>query len=116
MDEIDKILKRRGLEYKDLSDAEKETYDDWLRALEKGQLSIDNVRDHITRMKYSVEEELSREPEYKKFLIFKFRNDNNILLKARLRNYLLLEAFLSSPERAKKAIERAVAGMVDKVT
>ena len=33
-------------------------------------------------------------------------------LKARLRNYILLEAFLETPEKAQEALDRSVAGLV----
>lgn len=102
---LDEFLKQRGLKYEDLNALEKETYAKMAESLGASQITPEKLRDYISQMKYSVEEELSKEPE--KVWLF-FRNDKNILLKARLRNYLLLEAFLNSPERAKRMIESAI--------
>ena len=41
--------------------------------------------------------------------------DKNILLKARLRNYLLFEGFLTSPDRAKEQLDQAMAGLVNSI-
>jgi histidyl-tRNA synthetase len=105
---IDEILDKLGLKYEDLNPSEKETFHSMLSAVEKSKLSPEKLQEYIQHMKYSIEEELSKEPEYTKVFIFRFRNDRNIFLKARLRNYMLLEAFLMTPEKAKEALERAL--------
>lgn len=111
---IDELLSKAGLKYSDLNPTEKETFNSMLDMLNKSQLTPETLKSYISRMKNTVEEELSKEPEYIRIFIFKFRNDKNILLKARLRNYLLLEAFLDTPKKAKEALERAIAGMIPK--
>jgi hypothetical protein len=108
---IDELLKKAGLKYEDLNVAEKETLNSMLDSLTKTKLTIDKLKEYLANMRYGVEQELANEPEHK--WIF-FRNDKNLLLKARLRNYMLLEGFLMSPEKAKEALERALAGMVVK--
>lgn len=102
---LEEFLKQRGLKYEDLNAVEKETYAKMAESLGASQITPERLKDYISQMKYSVEEQLTNEPEYIQMFIFKVRNDKNIFLKARLKNYLLLEAFLNSPDRAKKMIE-----------
>ncbi len=104
---IDEILQRVGLKYEDLDTpghmGERESLDKWLSDLGKAKVTIETIKTHIARMKYSVEMELTN-PD----LTLK----QDLFLKARLRNYLLLEGFLQSPERAKEQVERNIASKV----
>jgi len=104
---IDQILERTGLKYEDLNVAEKETLNNWMDALQKGQLTVEKVRDYITSMKSAVEQDLCKSD---------LGTKQDLMLKARLRNYMLLEGFLSTPQKAKQQIENAISGMVTKVT
>jgi hypothetical protein len=108
---MDEILNKLGLKYEDLNKAEKETLNQWMDALQKSSLTIEKIKDAIANMKYAVEQELINEPETRFFF---FINRRQILLKARLRNYMLIEALLTSPERAKQAIEQAVLSIKNK--
>lgn len=98
----DDILAKFGLKYEDLNAAERETYHTMLQSLQQSELTVAAVKGHISAMRESVEQELSQMGHGGK---------QDIFLKARLRNYLLLEAFLTSPEKAKAALERALAGI-----
>lgn len=106
---MDTILERFNLKYDDLNTAEKETLNTMLQSLRKNELTIPNIRAYLASMRDAVEDELCKESEYVHILFFRVRNDKNVLLKARLRNYRLLEAFLTSPEKAEKALESALA-------
>lgn len=99
---IDSILEKYNLKYEDLKPAEKETLNGWMEAIESNQLSVEKIKMYISNMKESVEQELTKVGHESK---------QDILLKARLRNYILLEAFLTSPDKARKAMELALAGM-----
>lgn len=111
---MEQILKKFGVKYEDLNPSERETFNAMVEAVQKTQLSPEKMRDFITSLKNSVESELASEPEYVQLFIFKRRNDRNIYLKARLRNYMLIESFLQTPEKAKQALDKALAGMVGK--
>ena len=111
---LDEILEQFKLKYEDLNPVERETLNSWMTAIEKSKITTEGIRSFIKRMKASVEKELSEQPEYATILFFKVRNDKNILLKARLRNYLLIEGFLSTPEEAKKQLEQAIASFPKK--
>ena len=76
-----------------------------MESLGKNRLSIEGVKGYLTSMRDSVEQELTKTD---------LNSKQDLFLKARLRNYMLLEAFLSTPEKAQKALERAMAGLVRK--
>lgn len=100
---IDEILQKLGLKYEDLSPVERETLNTWINALQQGQISTENIRQYIQQMRDGVENELTKMGNNSK---------QDIFLKARLRNYMLLEAFLTTPEKAKAQLDRALAGIV----
>lgn len=109
---IDQLLEKVGLKYEDLSSVEKETLNTWLDALQKGQVSVETIREYVTSMKDAIAHEVAKEPSFIRILIFKFENPRLMKLQARLENYILLDAFLTTPEKAKQQMESAIAGMV----
>ncbi len=100
---IDEILKKFNVKYEDLSIGERETLTSWMKSLSSNELTIDKLRQYIQSMKESVENELT---------VTTNNSIQDAFLKARLRNYLLIEGFLQSPEKARKAIERMISGIV----
>ena len=96
---IDELLKRRNLKYEDLTAEERETFHSMLGAIEKSAMSISKIKEYLAAMRFSVEQELTKTDNGGK---------QDMFLKARLKNYMLLEAFLSTPERAKKALEEMI--------
>ena len=102
---MDQLLEKLGLKYEDLNSAEKETLNSWYDALSKSQLTLESIKTYIATMRDSVEQELTKTDHNSK---------QDIFLKARLRNYMLLEAYLSTPERAKQAIEQQLSGIRSK--
>lgn len=97
------------MKYEDLSFGEKEVLHGWMDSLSRNELSIDKIKDNISLMKESVENELSKVESswFTWFLGWK----RDFSLKARLRNYMLLEGFLDSPEKAKKALAMQIEGL-----
>ena len=106
------IEEKLGLNIENLNAQEKQTYLTMLADVEKARMTPEKLRDYIISMKTAVETELINEPEFIRVFIFKFDNRKQILLKARLQNYMLLESFLLSPERAKEQLESAISGLV----
>ena len=100
---IDEILQKLGLKFDDLSAAERETLLSWTKALESNQLTVGMVKEYVHSLRDSVEQEVVK---------VNHNSKEDLFLKARLRNLMLLEAFLTSPEKAKQALDRALAGMV----
>lgn len=99
MNIVDAWLEKKGLKYEELKPAEREVYNSMLETLAKSELTPAKLRDHITAMREAVELELTKTDH---------NSTQDLFLKARLRNYILLEAFLSGPERAKKALENTL--------
>jgi len=103
---IDQILDKVGYKYEDLNSDERDVLNGWIQALGKNEVTVERIREYIVSMKSSIENELTKTD---------FDSKKDILLKARLRNYMLLEAFLVSPKKARKALESAVAGMASNI-
>ena len=99
---LDEILQKVGLKYDELTSEEKETLHSWVDALGQSSLSVAKVKDHITTMRHAVSLELVKT---------KGDSKKDMHLKARLNNYVLLEALLSTPEKAQEALDRALAGI-----
>lgn len=102
---MDELLKKSGLTYEDLTPLERETLLTWMDALQKSQVSIEKVKEYITSMKEAVEQELTKSD---------LDSKQDLFLKARLRNYMLLDAFLTTPEKAKQQIENSISQMAGK--
>ena len=100
---IDKLLERTGLKYNDLRPDERETINTMVAALEKSAMTPEKLRDYIASMKRSVEEGLTKTDHNTK---------EDIFLKSSLRNYLLLEALLLTPEKVKEQLDQMMAGLV----
>lgn len=105
------IEEKTGLNIDKLNASEKETYFQMLDVVQKSQMTPEKLRDYIISMRDAVEKELIDEPEFIRVFIFKFENRKQILLKARLQNYRLIEAFLVSPEMAKRRLEEMLKGV-----
>ena len=102
---IDNVLEKYNLKYDDLNVSEKETLKSWMEALSQKKITLESVQEYLASMRSAVESELTKVGHDTK---------QDIFLKARLRNYMLLEAFLLTPEKAKKALEEALTGIVRK--
>lgn len=100
---MDEILKRNNLTYEKLTADEKETLNLMVAAVRQGDMPIPpRLFEYIKEMRKSVELELTAP---------NLDPSQDIFLKARLRNYMLLEDVLVSPQKAKEKLEAAVAGM-----
>lgn len=110
---LDKVLDRIGVEkYEDLSPQEQETFHTMADSLSETKLTLEAFGGYIRELRQRVELELTsmgmKRPSFWAYM-FNWRKEEG--LKARLRNYLLLEAFLDSPGKAKKKVNEALAGM-----
>ena len=110
----DQLEEKFGIKVEKFNSLEKATYFKMLEEVQKAQMNPQKLREYIVSMRDAVERELINEPEFIRVFIFRFENRKQILLKARLQNYMLLESFLLSPERAKEQLESAIQGLVSK--
>jgi len=100
---FDKLLAKVGLKYEDLNIQEKESLNSMVEAVQKSQLTLPKLKDYITAMREAVEQELCKTD---------LNTKQDIFLKARLRNYMLLETVLLSPKRASDQMEQMISGMI----
>lgn len=113
---LDQLLEQKGIKYESLNDDEKSIYYNWLDMLQKSQITVDKIKEYVIDMKNAVTRELVDEPE--EIIVFwKLRvpNRKHLFLKARLKNYILFENMLNSPEKARKMIESQLEGAVKKL-
>lgn len=113
---LNDLLNKLGLQYEDLTQAERETYHSWSKALDDRPLTAEDIRSYISQAKEAVEMELVDTEEFNYILWFRVVNRKHVGLKARLKNYILLEAFMTSRERAKQVLEKQLIEMVDNRT
>jgi hypothetical protein len=99
MNLYDKYLEATGLKYEDLSPAERETFNQAVFSIKN--LSIADLREYISDMKNTIALQLSEVTGSEDADI-----EKDLVLKARLKNYILLEAFLTAPEKAEKALNK----------
>lgn len=102
---IDEILSKFHVKYEDLSAIEKETLNSLLNAVQTQTLTTEKIKEAIGTMKRSVENELTD------LIKNNHSKEQDIFLKARLRNFMLLEDMLSGPDKAKRALEIAIANL-----
>jgi len=93
---LDRLLKAQGLNYEDLNPEEKLTYNKSSFNLQK--LTVSDVKNYVSDMKNSIALQLTDTPEESVAV--------RHILSARLKNYILLEAFLVRPEKAEEALNR----------
>lgn len=101
MDEILQAMgfNTNGARWDSMTPDERETARQWVESVQQNQMTVDRIKDFIGRMRQSVEAELTKHDLSK---------EQDLFLKARLRNLLMLDAFLKTPEEAKKALQTAL--------
>lgn len=105
---LDDVLEKKGLKFEDLNYESRQTYLKWLDQLSQKPLSIDDVRKYVKSLREAVENELVDTDEFTYILWFRIPNRKHVGLKAQLKNYLLIEAFLYSHDKAKEILERQI--------
>lgn len=88
-----------NLKYEDLNPLEKETLSQWYQSLEKSELTVPRIKDYLENLIKAVENELAA---------YNLPKNQDLFLKARLKNYLMLHDFLSAPDKARKYIEESL--------
>ena len=94
-----KLLEAKDIVYEDLNSAERETFTQMATAYASKELTVADIKEYIQKAKISVENDLAA---------YDLPKDKDLLLKARLRNYIMLLDFLDGPEKAKRWIEQAI--------
>jgi len=97
---MDRILEEYGLNYEDLNIEERNTYQQ--QAFNLKNITVEDIITYIRDMKNAVALQLTDVPDDKE------HGDLNSKLKARLKNYILQEAFLTAPDKAEKALRESL--------
>lgn len=109
--EIQSLLERAGLTFDDLNKAERDTLFSWMEDLSKKTLTVEGVKHHVAGLVEAVQRELAGIEEPKTLWGRLFQHKRDLYLKARLKNYLMLQDFVTSPDRAQRWIEEQVKGL-----
>ena len=109
---LDQFLEKRGVKVEDLVGEELNVYTKMLETLESRPITIEDVKMSIRKAREEVSRELVETDEYEYVLWFRVVNRKHVGLKARLKNYLLLEAFMQSKEAAKKELEKYIQSQI----
>ncbi len=99
---IDELLGRHGVKYEELTEDERTTFNSWLSQASQTAITVDKVKDYIHALKEAVSNELTKSD---------LDPNQDLFLKARLRNLMLIEAFLTNGERAQAKLEEAIANI-----
>lgn len=103
---LQELLSKFNLTYETLTTAERETLKGWIDNLATKTLTVDDIKAYVRRLIEGVERDLAGLEEPDSFLqVFSRRRRTKYLL-ARLQNYLMLEDFLSGPDKARKWLEQ----------
>ena len=95
MNPLDALVEKLG-GYDQLNAAEIEVYKEHLKVMEGRSISLDDIKKFVRAMITGIERALVDTKE---------NSAESRNLKARLKNFLMLEQFIFSPERAKEALE-----------
>lgn len=105
---ITEELENKGIEIDKMNSEEKQTYFSMLETVQKAQMTPEKLKDYIVSMREAVERDLVNEPSFIRVFIFKVENPKLIKLQARLQNYILLESFLISPQKAEEQLREMI--------
>lgn len=103
---FDKLLDGTGLKFEDLTHEERQTLRQWAEALSTKTLTLEDVKSFVSAQILALQRQLADLSEPETLWQWLFRRRRDMFVKARLRNYLMIQDFLSGPERAKAAIEQ----------
>lgn len=110
---MEEYLKRFGLTTDKLSDIEIETLQKWAEDLSKNELTVHKIKEHIEKMIVAVSKELANSIDDRKWW-FQRLGQTDLSLKMRLKNYIMLQDFLNSPEKARKFLEASLSNLKKK--
>ena len=100
MNYLDDILRDQGLEYEDLNYEEREFYN--AANVKTQTVTPTDLNNRIVELIYSLCLQLTETSDDQKHY------QENRVLKARLKNYLLLHLYLDSPKKAQEALKASI--------
>lgn len=107
---VDDLLKPHGLKYEQLTAEEQITLTQMIDQAQDKKLTPEKTKNFLRSLIGSVEKDLVSTDEFVYVFggLIKLRNWKQVMLKARLQNYLMLETIFTSPDQAKREIAEAL--------
>jgi hypothetical protein len=102
------LLEKQGIKFEELNPAERETFQQWQKALAQNQLTVEGIKDYLKSLIEAVEKDLTDLKESTSLFTALFNWKRDFYLKARLKNYLMMYDFITAPDRAQKQIEQSI--------
>src|SRR4051812_11028995 len=96
------LLEKYNLSFDDLNAAERETLTKWADALKTKTLTLQNVKEYIDNCVIALGRQLADLDQPDNLWQWLTRKKRMVYVQARLKNYLMLQDFLTAPERAQK--------------
>jgi hypothetical protein len=93
---MEEILKSRNLTWDDLTPEERETAYIWDKALKEQYITVDKIRDFVRSLLYQTQLSVTKHT---------LTDKEDLFYKARLLDLMLIDSFLTSPQKAKEYIE-----------
>lgn len=87
------VLKKLGINYENLEEWEKQSFDEYEKRLATKEIKLDDVKDFVSFQISTLQSQL---------LSYDNSKDKDLFLKACLRNMMILSAFIGSSENQKK--------------
>src|ERR1041385_8649434 len=97
MSALHNLLEKLGLKYEDLSEQEKQTYDQYSAVLSQPEVTIDDLKKFIPVQLEILE---YQQNDYQN------SKDKDLYLKAAIRNLKMIHAFILGPEQRRKWLEQ----------
>jgi hypothetical protein len=96
--EVQEVLTSAGIkDFDELTAVEKESYFKLLEVAESGKITLEDFQKNVKKMRESIDYALAVED---------LGVTKDIFLKARLKCYIIFEAFFEKPERAREMLEQ----------
>lgn len=115
--DLSELLKERGLTIADLTVEEFNTLSEMATAADDSKLTPESTRGYLRSLISQVERELVVTDEFEYFFggLLRRRSWKQVMLKARLYNYMIFEQIFTSPANAKKDLAAAMTRLPNKL-
>jgi hypothetical protein len=96
---LDNLLEKLNINYEDLTDDEKRTYKEWDGALQRPEVTTDDLRRFLPTYIDGLEHDQND---------YKNSKEKDLYLKAAIRNAKMVLAFITGPEKRREWVRRTL--------
>jgi len=101
---LSELLKKYNLRPQDLNSEELATLERYLKSVAGQAMTVDRIKQFNEDLITAIEKDLAKHD---------LTHDQDLFLKARLKDRIMMREFLAAPERAKKALEAAMQNLTN---